>query len=148
MRRFPFPPAIPVAALLVSWGLDRLVPISVPWPEWSRPFGWMLFTLPWIFGIAAVMTFKRHRTVVNPRGKVTTLVRGGPYRYSRNPMYVTLVASYLGAALAFQLPWALILFLPVVLVLQFGVIVPEEHYLLGTFPEEYLAYARRVRRWL
>jgi len=147
-RKFPFPPAIPAAALLASWGLARAAPIDVPWPVWTRPVGWILFTLPWLFAIWAVATFRHHQTAVNPRGVVTAIVSGGPYRYSRNPMYVTLMAIYVGGALAFHLAWAFVLLVPLFLALQFGVIVPEERHLAVKFGDEFGRYATRVRRWL
>jgi protein-S-isoprenylcysteine O-methyltransferase Ste14 len=63
-------------------------------------------------------------------------------------MYVTLLMVYTGSALAFRMAWALILLLPVFLLLQFVVIIPEEKYLESSFGEEYIRYKRRVRRWL
>ena len=72
----------------------------------------------------------------------------GPFRYTRNPMYLSLLPHYVGGALLFQLPWALILLVPVFLVLHFGVIIPEENYLEEKFGERYLRYKHHVRRWL
>src|SRR5262249_10163475 len=147
-RKFPFPPAIPAIALIASGVLGRLAPIATAWPEWSRPVGWILFTVPWLFAAWAIRVFRRHGTVVDPRGKGTTIGTARPYRYSRNPMYVALMAVYLGGTLAFHLPWGLVLLLPVFLALHFGVIVPEERHLTAKFGGEYTSYARRVRRWL
>ena len=72
----------------------------------------------------------------------------GPYRYTRNPMYLSLLVVYLGATLAFRLPWAVALLVPVFLMLHFGVILPEERHIEAAFGEPYRAYKRRVRRWL
>jgi len=63
-------------------------------------------------------------------------------------MYVTLLVTYIGGTFAFRLPWALLLLLPVFLLLQFVVIIPEEKYLESNFGEEYISYKRAVRRWL
>jgi protein-S-isoprenylcysteine O-methyltransferase Ste14 len=147
-RKFPFPPAIPIVALVLSWIIGRLWPIEANWPTWTQWAGWILFTVPFLFAIWAVITFRRNFTVVDPRGQVTTIVTTGPFQYSRNPMYVTLLIVYTGSALAFRLPWALVLLLPVFLLLQFVVIIPEEKYLEASFGEEYIRYKRRVRRWL
>jgi len=146
--RFPFPPGIPILALILSWILGKLWPIEVNWPSWTRWAGWILVTIPFLFAIWAVITFRRKHTVVNPRGQVTTIVTAGPFQYSRNPMYVTLLAVYIGGTFAFRLPWALLLLLPVFLLLQFVVIIPEEKYLESSFGEEYISYKRSVRRWL
>ena len=148
IRRFPFPPGIPIVALILSWILGKLWPIEVNWPPWTHWAGWIFFTIPFLFAIWAVITFRRNHTVVHPRGQVTKIVTAGPFRYSRNPMYVTLLAVYIGGTLAFRLPWALLLLLPVFLLLQFVVIIPEEKYLESSFGEEYISYKRAVRRWL
>ena len=76
------------------------------------------------------------------------IVNDGPFRYTRNPMYLSLLPFYVGGALLFQLPWAWVLLLPVFLGLHFGVIVPEEKYLESKFGETYVRYKERVRRWL
>ena len=147
-RRFPFPPAITVIALVLSWAAGRVWPIPLNWPAWTTWVGWTWFVLPIPFAAAAVMTFRHRHTAVNPRGEVTTIVAEGPFKYSRNPMYVSLLANYIGGMLAFQLPWAAVLFVPVFLALRFGVIRPEEQHLEAAFGESYAAYKQRVRRWL
>lgn len=147
-RRFPFPPAIPVVALLLGWGLGRLWPIDVNWPAWFRWVGWALLVAMPVLAASALLTFRRHHAAVNPRGQATTMVAAGPFRYTRNPMYLGLLMLHLGVTLAFRLPWAAILFVPVFLALNFGVIVPEEQYLAAAFGEPYALYRKRVRRWL
>jgi protein-S-isoprenylcysteine O-methyltransferase Ste14 len=147
-RKFPFPPAIPIVGLLAGWGLGTLWPIHVAWPAWTRWAGWLLFTAPFAIAIWAAVTFRRHKTPVNPLGKVATIVIAGPFCYSRNPMYVSLLLSYIGGILAFRLVWSAILLLPVFLLLQYGVIVPEERHLEAVFGQQYMDYKRRVRRWL
>jgi protein-S-isoprenylcysteine O-methyltransferase Ste14 len=147
-RRFPFPPAIPIIALLVSWGLGRLWPVTGDCPMWIRWMGWALFLTPNLLAIAAVRTFRRNHTALNPLGTVTMIVASGPFRYTRNPMYLSLMVVYIGGMLAFRLPWALLLLVPVFLALHFGVIIPEERHLETTFGEPYRRYQQRVRRWL
>jgi protein-S-isoprenylcysteine O-methyltransferase Ste14 len=147
-RRISFPPAIPIVALLLGWGLGRLWPIDVNWPAWSRWIGWVLLIASPVLAISAVRAFRRHHTAVKPLGQVTTIVASGPFRYTRNPMYVSLLVLQVGGILAFRLPWAAILLVPVFLALHFGVIVPEEAYLAAAFGEPYRLYQQRVRRWL
>jgi protein-S-isoprenylcysteine O-methyltransferase Ste14 len=145
---FPFPPAIPVIALLVSWGLERARPIPFAWPRWTFWAGLVLFTVPHVLTIWAHWTFRRHHTTVNPRGNVIEILTEGPFRFTRNPMYLSLLPLYVGAALLFRLPWAWILLLPVVVVFHLYVVIPEEKYLATKFRETYLRYKRLVRRWL
>ena len=79
---------------------------------------------------------------------VPGLTTEGPFRYSRNPGYLSLAIIYAGLAVIRNSPWA-ILFLPaVVIIIQREVIGREERYLERTFGEEYLDYKRRVRRWV
>ena len=146
--RFPFPPGIPLVGLLLGWALGRIWPIPIHWAAWSRWLGWFLFVSPFFIGAWAIRTFRRHHTVVDPRGGVATIVSAGPFRFSRNPMYVGLLLIYIGATLAFRPPWAAILLVPVFLALHYLVVIPEERYLQATFGEQYAAYVQRVRRWL
>ena len=127
--------------------MGRLWPMEVNWPAWSRWLGWALCVTPLLLAFSAARTFRRHHTVVNPLGAVTTIVASGPFRHTRNPMYLSLLLLYVGGTLAFRLPWAGVLFVPVFLALHFGVIIPEEKYLEGAFGEAYRLYRQRVRRW-
>jgi protein-S-isoprenylcysteine O-methyltransferase Ste14 len=147
-RRFPFPPALPILALLISWVLGRIWPVAISWPAWSFWLGLALVTLPFGLAIWAVSVFRQHGTVVKPTGDVTRVVSAGPFKYTRNPMYVSLMILYVGGMLLFRLPWALVLLVPLFLALQFGVILPEEKYLRSKFGEVFFAYERQVRRWL
>jgi len=96
----------------------------------------------------AVATFRRHGTQVDPLGKVSTIVSSGPYRVTRNPMYLSLMVLYCGGILAFHLAWSVALLPVVFLALHYGVIVREERYLRANFGEPYAEYCRQVRRWL
>ncbi|MFL5562811.1 MAG: methyltransferase family protein, partial [Gemmatimonadaceae bacterium] len=75
-------------------------------------------------------------------------VVGGPYRFTRNPMYVSMAALYLGLSLALNSWWPVVLLPFVLLIIQRAVIAREERYLRARFPVEYPEYCRTVRRWL
>lgn len=76
------------------------------------------------------------------------LVTHGPFRYSRNPQYISGNVLYLGIAIFFNALWPIV-FLPAILLIMIkGVIKREERYLEQRFGEEYLSYRARVRRWL
>ena len=147
-RRFPFPPLLPVLVLLASWGLGRLWPLPLTYPRWTFWVGLVLFTVPHALAIWAHRTFVRHHTTANPTGEVKTIASDGPFAFTRNPMYLALVVLYVGGLLLFRLTWAAILLLPMFLLLQYGVIVPEEKYLEAKFGAAYADYKRRVRRWI
>ena len=78
----------------------------------------------------------------------TALVTEGPYRRSRNPIYLGMALIYLGVVCATASPGALALFPAVILVMEFGVIRREERYLERRFGEPYRSYKSHVRRWL
>jgi protein-S-isoprenylcysteine O-methyltransferase Ste14 len=79
---------------------------------------------------------------------VSSLVEDGPFRYSRNPGYLSLTMLYTGIAILRNALWAILLLPLVLYVMKREVIEREERYLQRTFGEEYLAYKRRVRRWV
>jgi protein-S-isoprenylcysteine O-methyltransferase Ste14 len=128
--------------------MQKLWPIGISWPAWTRWAGLALVALALLLVSWAIMTFGRHATTVHPRGASNQLVNSGPFRYTRNPMYVSLMLLYLGLTLALRMPWGLVLVIPVFLALNFVVIVPEEKYLSSRFGNDYDLYKQRVRRWV
>lgn len=96
----------------------------------------------------AIVSFARAKTTVNPYGSASTLVTNGPYRLSRNPMYVALAMIYAGIALLFA-SWAAMAMLPLAIAtVHFGVIRKEEAYLERKFGDAYRVLERTTRRWL
>lgn len=87
-------------------------------------------------------------TNVNPSRPATTLVTIGPYAFSRNPMYVARTCLYLGLGLLMNALCVLVAVVPLLVVMHYGVIKPEERYLEAKFGEAYRQYRSHVRRWL
>jgi protein-S-isoprenylcysteine O-methyltransferase Ste14 len=107
-----------------------------------------------LFGIGAtlagwgLLTFRRAQTTTVPGKASSRLVSWGPYRFSRNPMYVGLIAAYLGEAGILRQVWPVIL-LPLTVAYVNWIVIPlEESKLREVFSEEYDRYRMRVRRWL
>jgi protein-S-isoprenylcysteine O-methyltransferase Ste14 len=147
-----FPPAVPLAAVLIGVGLQRLWPID-PGVSFAAPARyWVggLIVLAAVLGLGAwsVATMRRTGQSENPYKPTTEIVSGGPYSFTRNPMYLQMVLICVGFAVALWNPWILLLTPVCALALYWLVIVHEERYLEGKFGETYLAYKRRVRRWL
>ena len=90
----------------------------------------------------------RAGTNIRPDLPTTALVTEGPFRFTRNPLYLGLTLMYAGIALLIPGTWPLLLLVPVLLVMRWGVIAREERYLERKFGEPYRAYLGRVRRWL
>jgi protein-S-isoprenylcysteine O-methyltransferase Ste14 len=78
----------------------------------------------------------------------TTIVERGPYRFTRNPIYLGMFLGLIGSAIAFDNLWLLMMLVPFALVIRFGVVVREEAYLERKFGDAYRGYRSRVRRWL
>lgn len=147
---FP-PPLLFALGALAGWLLHRALPLPLVTPR-ARPagalVGWLLVALWAGWSAWAVATFLRARTAIIPNRPASALVTHGPYRLSRNPMYLGLTLLYLGVTLLVNSVWP-ILFLPLVLVtLHLTVILREERYLASAFGTAYHEYRRRVRRWL
>ncbi len=85
---------------------------------------------------------------MNPYQPTTAIVTEGPYRFTRNPIYLSLAVLYAGLAVMANALWSLLLLLAVMLIIHYAVILPEERYLEQKFGEEYRSYKAKVRRWL
>ena len=98
--------------------------------------------------LSALVTMKAAGTNIDPAKPALTIVRGGPFRFTRNPMYLAL--CLLQVALGFFLnDWITVLFVvPLAVILHYGVILREERYLTAKFGEPYLQLKRDVRRWI
>jgi protein-S-isoprenylcysteine O-methyltransferase Ste14 len=84
-----------------------------------------------------------------PTNKPTTsIVDTGPYRFTRNPIYLSMMLGLVSLAIAFDSLWLLVTLVPFFLVIRYGVVVREEAYLERKFGEVYRRYRARVRRWL
>jgi protein-S-isoprenylcysteine O-methyltransferase Ste14 len=98
--------------------------------------------------IVARRTMEAAGTNVNPLLPTTAIVTTGPFRFSRNPLYMTLTLLFIGLTLAIDTWWGAILLLPVLVIMHVGVILREERYLEGKFGAPYREYRSRVRRYL
>jgi len=129
-------------ALHFLWSGAQVVPSPYNW------FGIALLALGIAISLSASNRFRRAGTPVVPFERSTTLVTGGAFRYTRNPMYLGLVVTLTGTAILFGTltPWLVIPVFVWLIVTHF--IRGEERFLEDIFGGEYLAYKNRVRRWL
>jgi protein-S-isoprenylcysteine O-methyltransferase Ste14 len=98
-------------------------------------------------GLGAIRLFGKAGTHVEPWKPATALVTSGIYAYTRNPMYMGMALIHVGLSLIFDSVTVLLLLVPFLVVIRYGVIGREERYLTAKFPAEYPEYQRRVRRW-
>jgi protein-S-isoprenylcysteine O-methyltransferase Ste14 len=142
------PPFFYVIPLGIGILIHRFYPAPLMPREIAVVFGMPLVALGTALVAFAMILFFRARTSPIPIQPTTTIVETGPYRFTRNPMYLGLVLLYLGVTLWVDTLWPL-LFLPLVLfMVQRFVIAREERYLEAKFGESYRGYKARVRRWI
>ena len=136
--------AVPLAVglLIHHWHPILILPVAL-----GAPVGVGALLLGMV-GFPAVRSFWRAKTSPKPWKPTTALVTDGPYRFTRNPMYLGFTLLYLGVSCWINSAWPAF-FLPLILVvMQRAVIAREESYLETLFGDDYRAYRRRVRRWL
>jgi protein-S-isoprenylcysteine O-methyltransferase Ste14 len=143
-----WPPVAIGAPLLVGWLVTQLWGDPLHLGGWRVPLGWVLVLLFVGWNGWSLWLFGRRRTGLLPGQPTNTIIEEGPYRLSRNPLYVGLLALYLGLALLAPTFWGLVLFPAAVLLVLWGSIRPEERFLRERFGALYDDYTRRVRRWL
>jgi protein-S-isoprenylcysteine O-methyltransferase Ste14 len=147
-----FPPAVPVVTILLGvalswvWPIDPGFTIAAPW---RYALGVAIVAAAILgLGYRSVRLFRRSGQSENPWKPTPVLVESGPFRYTRNPMYVQMLLACVGVAVMLLNVWILLLLPLAGWVLQRLAILPEEAYLERKFGDVYLAYKRRVRRWL
>jgi protein-S-isoprenylcysteine O-methyltransferase Ste14 len=140
------PPLLYALPLLAGLLLHHFRPVAALPPALAPVLGPLLVLLGFI-GLPAVVSFRRAGTHPQPWRPTTALVTTGPYRLTRNPMYVGFTCFYLGIAFWVNALWPLLALPLVLLIVQRGVIAREEAYMERRFGDAYRAYCARVRRW-
>jgi protein-S-isoprenylcysteine O-methyltransferase Ste14 len=142
------PPLVYLAGVIIGSLLSIWLPTKVVAGPVAWVIGGILIFCGAVLAGSGIFTFKNAGTPVRPDRAATTLVIAGPYKLTRNPMYLGLAFIYLGIAIAEQSLWALIL-LPIVLtIIQNRAVKLEEAFLERQFGTDYLRYKAKVRRWL
>lgn len=147
----------PIVRPPIAWALAVVAGLVL---QWLYPLPFLPATVPagWVGGLVflaglallfwSAATFRRAGTAVQASVPTSSIVAEGPYRYSRNPIYVAMFLGLAGVAIGFDSLWHVILLVPFYLVIRYGVVAREEAYLARKFGEIYLGYKRSVRRWL
>lgn len=136
---------------LAAIALQLSVPLSLP-RGLLKPViilgGAALIILGAVLVVLARREFAQHSQPTDPGQPTSKLVTTGVFSVSRNPLYLGGVCILAGIALAFNLPWVLVLLLPALIACHYVLIAPEEKYLAARFGEEYRRYAASVHRWI
>ena len=143
------PPLALALAVLGGLVAERLIPL--PFLPESVPRIWAgsaVLVLGLALGASAIATLRQAGTRVETSKPTTAIVSRGPYRVTRNPIYLGMLAILIGLAIALNTAWLLVALVPFYLIIRFGVIAREEAYLERKFGDTYLSYKSRVRRWI
>jgi protein-S-isoprenylcysteine O-methyltransferase Ste14 len=143
-----FPPLIFALCLVVGTAVHVAFPIRVLPLATSRIAGTILICVAGGTAFWARQVMTKDGTNIRPDKPALAIVASGPFRLTRNPMYVSLCLLQVGIALLIDGLMPLLLVIPLVLMLHFGVILREERYLEAKFGGRYVTYRSRVRRWL
>ena len=142
------PPFVYLGAIAVGLLLHFAWPVRLVSHAVSVPLGGAAVLGAVALFLSAVRTFRTAGTPVPGNLPTTTIARAGPYRYSRNPIYLSFSLLQLGIAFLVNSLWLLVTLIPAVTLMSFVVIPREERYLETRFPSDYLPYKASVRRWL
>ena len=145
------PPLLFLAALLLGFVSDRLLPLPLPVPRIDLVH-WIIAGSLILIGLAlaaaGIRNFSRAGTPVPTNEPTRALVTTGIHGWTRNPIYLGMFLVYGGIGVAAHSPWVLILTLPLAITIRYGVVAREEAYLERRFGDPYRDYKARVRRWL
>ena len=141
------PPFLYLGSLLAAIGLDYLFPAPIPEHAVRAPAAIVFGIVGLTLVAACFKRFKAAGTNVPTWMPTTALVVSGPYRFSRNPIYLALTLIYLGLSLGYGSFWPLVLLAPLLIVMRYGVIGREERYLEAKFGDSYRTYMSSVGRW-
>jgi len=142
------PPVFVSIHMLAAFFLDKLFPLPFIFPKILEWVGYGLVISGLGLAISAASRFIQAHTTLDPHGKVSNIVTGGPYRFSRNPIYLGFVCFLIGFPFIFRNYWGSILSPVLVGLINTLVIQQEEAYLEKKFGDTYTSYRSRVRRWL
>jgi protein-S-isoprenylcysteine O-methyltransferase Ste14 len=142
------PPLIYLAGLVFSYLLSFIYHVALMPQLLSLVLGVVLLFCGFALSAWGANTFRMNHTSLNTTIAVSKIVTSGPFRTSRNPMYLGLAIIYLGVAFIANDLLVLLFLIPVFAVMNYYIIPREERYLEANFGEDYRAYKKKARRWL
>ena len=141
-------PFIYAGFIVVAMLLHVLLPLPAPLPGIVRGLGLATVVAGLVLGVLAVMRMRRAHTSVSPHQPTTSLVTDGPFRFTRNPIYLGFFLVFLGFTFLAGTLWGVVLAPLAPVTVNYLVIGAEESYLHGKFADRYAEYKSRVRKWI
>ncbi len=142
------PPLVYFCSILIGLSLDALWPVAMLPAAWSLRLGGPLILIACVLFAVSVREFRRVDTPLRSVRPTTAVVTRGPYRFSRNPVYLAFSIFHTGIAFCVNSLWLLGMLILTSVLISYGVIGREERYLARRFGDEYARYRSEVRRWL
>ena len=142
------PPLVYLISIVTGALMQRAAPLPFLPRTLAAPLGASLVVLALALFAYSVAKFRAAGTPVPARKPTTAIVRTGPYRFSRNPIYLAFSLLQLGIAIWVNSLWLLVTLAGAVALVHYVVIPREEQYLERRFGDQYLDYKASVRRWL
>lgn len=144
----PWPPLILAIAMAASLGLGLFVPLPVPSDLWVQFIGYIVTSGGIVLDLWAILTMRHLQTNILPHRGAGRLVTTGPFRFTRNPIYVGNATLMAGIGFVFGNFWFVLLGVVSALVVDRLAIRREERHLAKRFGQDWIDYASRVPRWL
>jgi protein-S-isoprenylcysteine O-methyltransferase Ste14 len=142
------PPIVALMFIVIAYFLGRVIPLPFTASPLLRYVGLAITFIGLLFGIGALIQFRKARTTLDPHGSSKQVVTSGVYRFTRNPIYLGFLLMVIGLPLNSGLYWGLVMAPFYMFLMNRLVIEHEEAYLEQKFGKGYTSYASRVRRWL
>jgi protein-S-isoprenylcysteine O-methyltransferase Ste14 len=142
------PPVMHILSIGTGGVIGEYFPLSLPQWVMLQWLGAVLSGISLIITLWGMREFHALDNPVAPNQPINQLMASGPYRFTRNPLYLSLILLQLGFGLIFLNGWMMLLLIPVALIVRYYVIAREEAYLLRRFGVAYQAYQKQVRRWI
>lgn len=142
------PPLIYIIGFLFAYAMNKFYQIPMLGPPLSIILALLAVTPSAFLGLWSLLEFWRARTNILPHKPSSSLVIVGPYRVTRNPMYVSLALLYVSVGFLLSIAWAFVVLPAVIFIVNIYVIRREESYLESKFSEQYRDYKKQVSRWL
>lgn len=142
------PPIVALMFIVIAYFLGRFVPLPFVAPIFLRYVGLILTFIGLLFGMGALLEFRKARTTLDPHGSAKELVTSGIYRFTRNPIYLGFLLMVIGLPLNSGLYWGVVMAPFYIITMNRLIIEREEIYLEKKFKNAYTSYTSRVRRWI
>ena len=142
------PPLIYLCSILIGLVMQRLWPLKIVPAGLGTALGPSLTLAAVVLFALCIREFRAAGTPIQTSRATSSIIKTGPYRFSRNPVYVSFTLFQIGIGLWVNSAWVLGMLIPTLVLISYGVIAREERYLVRKFGQDYLHYKTSVRRWL